>query len=456
MNSRPIRYLKLGLQSLLHHKLRSFLTILGVVFGVGSVVAMLSVGEGASLQAQREIRKLGSENVIVSAVKPEEEAGSRAEDSSTIAYGLLFTDLERIRTYPAVQEVAPAKVYRTEGRLGRRDVRLRMVGTTPEWFDLVPRRLLAGRLLEPDDVRLHREVCVLAEQAGRDLLAARDSLGETITIRGDTYVVVGIVATESSGSGIQMPDRPVDVYVPLNVMRERVGDTVAQQPGSRNRETVELHQIIVRVGATGDPAAARSGFRPFAWLRSKFGGSVRADDGARGGYVAAIDNVQPTADAILTGLRRFHNKEDYEVSVPLALLRQARETQRIFNIVLGSIAGISLLVGGIGIMNIMLASVTERTREIGIRRAVGAKRPQIISQFLVETVTLSLVGGLIGIGIGLLIPAAIEHFADMPTVVTPWSIFLSLGISALIGIVFGLYPAHRAANLDPIEALRHE
>jgi len=448
MSSRWIRYLKLGLQSLLHHKLRSFLTILGVVFGVGSVVAMLSVGEGASAQAQLEIRKLGSENIIVESVKPEQETATRGETSRTVAYGLLYDDLERIRTYPAIEKVAPAKIYRTEGRLGRRALRLRMVGTTPEWFDLVPRRLLAGRLFEAKDIEQHCEVCVLAETAGRSLLAAQEALGETLTIRGEAYVVIGIIETESGGSGIQMPDRPVDVYLPINVMRERLGDTLSTNPGSRIRETVELHQIIVRVGSTGDPAAARGG--PFAGLASLFGSKDR------GAFVSAIENVQPTAESIRSGLARFHDREDYEISVPLALLRQARETQRIFSIVLGSIAGISLLVGGIGIMNIMLASVTERTREIGIRRAVGAKRVQIISQFLVETITLSVVGGLLGVGVGLLIPAVIERFADMPTIVTAWSILLSLGISVLIGVVFGLYPARRAANLDPIEALRHE
>ena len=168
------------------------------------------------------------------------------------------------------------------------------------------------------------------------------------------------------------------------------------------------------------------------------------------------ENVQPVASAIEYMLKRFHKKKDYEISVPLALLRQAEATKRTFNIVMGSIAGISLLVGGIGIMNIMLASVTERTREIGIRRAIGAKRRQIITQFLIETVVLSTVGGLIGMGIGLGIPWAIEKWAKMPTVVTSFSLVLALGISMIVGIIFGLYPAVRASKLDPIEALRHE
>jgi putative ABC transport system permease protein len=193
---------------------------------------------------------------------------------------------------------------------------------------------------------------------------------------------------------------------------------IRRTSGSREMARVELHQLIVQ---------------------------IRSDE-----------EVEPTAAGITRMLERFHKKTDYRVSVPLALLRQAEATKRNFNIVLGSIAGISLLVGGIGIMNIMLASVTERTREIGVRRAIGAKRKQIVVQFLIETVVLSTLGGFIGIGIGVSIPWLVTRFSGMPTVVTPDSLILSVGISMAVGIVFGIYPAVRAANLDPIEALRHE
>jgi putative ABC transport system permease protein len=166
--------------------------------------------------------------------------------------------------------------------------------------------------------------------------------------------------------------------------------------------------------------------------------------------------VEQSAQSIEAVLDRFHKEKDYQMTVPLELLRRARETERIFNIVLGSIAAISLLVGGIGIMNIMLASITERTREIGIRRALGAKRRDIVTQFLVETVVLSASGGVLGIAFGVGIPFMVTYFAEMKTVVTWWSLVLAFGISAAIGIIFGLYPANRAANMDPIEALRHE
>ena len=421
---RSMRNVKLGIKSLLLHKLRSFLTMLGVVFGVGSVVAMLSVGEGASKAAMEEISKLGSKNIILDSIKPQEDqqATQTSTRSYLSVYGLLYDDESRIReTYPQVTQTVPAKIIKKEGRLGERAAEIRVVGTTPGWFDLVAREVIAGRVLTQRDMEERAAVCVLSEVSARDLLAGRHTIGQPVRIGGEYFRVIGIVAstpTTSSG-GVQTPDRGNDAYIPLPVVRERFGEIATQRTsGSFLREQVELQQLILQVDS--------------------------------------VDNVEKTATAVQSMLTRFHKKIDYQIAVPLALLRQARETRRIFNIVLGSIAGISLLVGGIGIMNIMLASVTERTREIGVRRAIGAKRRQIIIQFLIETMVLSMAGGLIGVGVGVTIPAIITYFAQMPTVVTAWSVLLSLGISAMVGVVFGLYPAIRAAMLDPIIALRHE
>jgi len=270
------------------------------------------------------------------------------------------------------------------------------------------------------DQKNQAPVAVLTEFGARKLLATESTIGQALRIGGDYFEVVGIIKSESGQAGnIQIPDQQVDVYIPMKIARSYFGDVFTRvTSGSRTRELVELHQIIVQVDNS--------------------------------------DNVEPTAAAIERMLDRFHKKKDFLVSVPLALLRQAEATKRTFNIVLGSIACISLLVGGIGIMNIMLASVTERTREIGIRRAIGAKRRQIIVQFLIETVVLSTIGGILGIGIGVLIPLIITYFSGMPTVITMASILLPLFISVSIGIIFGLYPAARAANVDPIVALRHE
>ena len=419
INQRIWRELRLGIKTLWLHKMRSLLTMLGVVFGVASVIAMLAVGEGASREALERIRALGSNNIIIRAVHPtDEQTVGRVRMR---IYGLDYADRQRIQdAFPDVRRVVPAKILRKEAMLGPRALELRVVGTTSDWFDVVRRELVAGRHLAPYDEQQRANVAVLTEHGARRLLASQGALGTHLRIGSEAFTVIGIIrSVDGDGGGVPMPDQDIDAYIPLEVARTRFGDVEIQRSaGSMQREMVELHQIIVEVDS--DQA------------------------------------VISTAAGLERMMARNHPRGDYRISVPLALLREAEATRRTFNVVLGSIAGISLLVGGIGIMNIMLASVTERTREIGIRRAIGAKRRQIVRQFLIETVVLSVVGGLIGLGLGLAIPAAISVFAGMPTVVTPWSMALALGISAGIGIVFGFYPALRAARLDPIVALRHD
>ena len=396
--SKFYRDVRLGVENLLLHKLRSFLTALGVIFGVGSVVAMLSVGEGASKKAR----------ILVAT-------------SSAVVYGLTYKDFDRIKgTFSTLQTTVPVKEVRKEGRMGARTLELRVVGTNQDWFELVKRPLEVGRVLLDSDMSQRSSVAVLTEYGARRLLATRNSVGENLTIGENSFKVVGIVKSESNtGTDIQLPDQEVDAYIPLEVARQYYGDIVMKRTSSSMEITsVELSKIIVQV-----------------------------DD---------ITNVESTAKGIETMLTKFHSKLDYEMSVPLAMLRQAEATKRTMNIVLGSIACISLLVGGIGIMNIMLASVTERTREIGIRRAIGAKKKQIIVQFLIETVVLSTIGGILGLGLGITIPLFITLVSGMPTVITAFSIMLPFVISIGIGIVFGIYPAARAAEVDPIIALRHE
>jgi len=419
--TRIARNIWLGIENLLLHKLRSFLTMLGVVFGVGSVVAMLSVGEGASKEALEQIRKLGSNNIIISSRKSAEEEATSTEHSHMSIYGLTYEDYHRIsESFSHIQQTAPVKLTRKESRLRERAMELRIVGTTPEWFKLVPREILAGRILLESDQVKQAPVAVLTEFGARKILATESTIGQTIRMGSDQFEVIGIVKSESGQAGnIQIPDQEVDAYIPIEVAQRYFGDIFTKRTsGGDEREMVELHQVIVQVD---DPK-----------------------------------KVEAVAAGIERMLEKFHKKVDYNVSVPLALLKQAEATKQRFNIVLGSIAGISLLVGGIGIMNIMLASVTERTREIGIRRAIGAKRRQIVIQFLIETVVLSTMGGLIGLGMGTLIPFLITYFSGMITVITLKGILVPLLISMTIGILFGLYPAVHAAKVDPIVALRHE
>lgn len=414
-------FVKLGLTDVWRHKTRSFLTMLGVVFGVGSVIAMLAVGEGASQQALESIKRLGSDNIMVLSVKPsdEESVSTGSQRGKLAVYGLLYEDEERIRqTVPGVLMTVPARMTRRIARLGERQLEMRVVETVPGWFEVVQRPVMAGRVLSSSDLVTRANVCVLTEHGVRRLLAAEGMIGQRIRIASGVFEVIGIVKNETGGT-VRAPDSEADAYIPITTGTRLFGEAnIRYSAGGMEGEKVELSQIIVQM---------------------------------RG-----ISVVEAGSKAIEAVLARFHKKKDYKIDVPLTLLREAERTKRTYNIVLGTIAGISLLVGGIGIMNIMLASVTERTKEIGIRRAIGARRSRIVVQFLINTCVLSIGGGVVGLLVGVSIPYLITYFTDMPTFVQPYSLLLAFGISVAIGILFGLYPAMRAASLDPIEALRHE
>jgi putative ABC transport system permease protein len=413
----------LGIRSLSLHKLRSVLTVLGIIFGVSSVIAMLSIGEGANFEAQEEIKKLGSHNIIIKSKKPSEEEASGYERSEVTIYGLKWEDFERIKaSLPTARHLVPMRMVPCEGRYGQSAMDVQVVGTTPSYPDVANAAVARGRFIAPGDMDALSPVCALGSSVARQLFTAMDPIGSYVKLGMYYFRVVGIMEETGAASGTggaKADDRNRDVYVPLTTAEARYGQlTVRVSSGSRSTEKVEIHQVIVAV---------------------------------------ASDRDVPASAAALRGLLgKFHLKQDFEVLVPLELLEQKERTKRIFNIVLGSIAAISLLVGGIGIMNIMLASIIERTREIGVRRALGAKKRDIMTQFLVETVVLSTSGGLFGVLLGILIPYVVESASGMKTIVTPWSIALSFGISAGVGVIFGLYPASRAAAMDPIVALRRE
>lgn len=420
------RTVHLGIKSLMLRKMRSALTALGIIFGVCSVISMLAIGEGASYEAQQAIKKLGSNNVIIRSVKPPEDNKASSGRAWAVEYGLTYKDATRLQsTIPGIRRVLPLRIIRDNVRFNENSVPSQIIGTHPLYPEIVGMDILRGRFLSATDETYMNNVCAITLSLAERLFPYQDPLTEEIKIGADYYQVIGVVREKSSEqkrpqSG-NTEGQPLDsnVYIPLSAARSRFGETLIRRTaGSFQAEKVELHQLTVQ----------------FEDMQS-------------------VEAAVPQIDA---ALRRFHDKKDYEMIVPLQLLKQAEQTERIFNIVLGSIAAISLLVGGIGIMNIMLATVTERTREIGIRRALGARKKNIVTQFLVETTVLSIGGGLIGVLLGVLAPFVVSHLTEMKTIITPGSLLLAFGISGAVGIIFGIYPATRAADLHPIEALRHE
>jgi putative ABC transport system permease protein len=426
----------LGLKNLRLHKLRSLLTALGIILGVLAVIVMVAIGEGAKQAAMEQMEQLGATNILVRSVPPPESTDASQKTQRVLDYGLKRMDFARLKTLPQLDSIVPLRD--SEQNVTRAGVRAtaKAIGTTPQAFSVMNLELDRGRYFTGVDFDSDAPVCVLGAMAAQQLFPFTDPLGESIMVgtSGRSTVmlrVVGVLAPtglrpDGSAAGTMIGrNLDQDIYFPLSLEQETFGDSINKpRPGGFDRKNIELSEV---------------------WLR-----------------VTNVKYVEEIAAIAENTVRLNHQQADFEVKAPIQILRNAEQLNRTFNFVMGGTAAVSLLVGGIGIMNIMLASVTERTKEIGIRRALGAKRRDITLQFLVETTVLSLSGGLIGIAVGVgtskALPWVVRYVSDANyrTSVASWSVIGSFMVSGLIGIGFGLYPAIMAARMNPIEALRHE
>jgi putative ABC transport system permease protein len=402
-----------SVESLRSHALRSVLSMLGIIFGVGAVIAMLSIGAGAEREALEIIDAMGLRNVIVKDKRFDRD--NELQEIRRKSPGLALRDAEAIREgVPGVErvvrkiEVDPWKVLSATGR-----AKPKVIGVSHEYADLVRLPLRDGRFFDRRDEETFAQVCVIGDGVRRDLFGFEPAVGRPLKINEQWLTVVGVLAPSGAAreiKGLSVGSTANEIYLPVTVAERKFDRVPLRSP---------LDELIVSM-APGTP-------------------------------------VQESSTVIASLIDRLHGgAADYSITVPEALLEESQRTQRLFDIVMGAIASISLLVGGIGIMNIMLATVLERTREIGVRRAVGARRADIRNQFVIESFTITAAGGLLGIAMGIAIAKGVALYAGWTTIVTPSSILLSVGVSVGVGLVFGIYPALRAAELDPIESLRYE
>jgi putative ABC transport system permease protein len=388
--------------------------MLGIIFGVASVITMLSIGEGAKRQAIAKYQDLGVNNIIIRDKKLTDT--ELEEVRAKFSQGLSVEDASIIKEIvPGVQRVASQAEISSEAKYTDKSAKSMVIGITPEYAEMLNFKTARGKFITEDQSKNELKVCVLGAGVAATLFRSEDPLGRMVKIEDQWLEVVGVLKskalfTETVGE-LAARDLNMDVYVPLTTFLERFNQ--------ENQLTSQIQQITVQVDGSDK-----------------------------------LQEASKVIDEIL--LRHHYNNEDYSIVVPYELLQQEEKERQIYNFLLGAIAAISLLVGGIGIMNIMLATVMERTREIGIRRAIGARKSDIMSQFVTEAVAISITGGIIGVLLGVTLSLTVSLFTDITTFIQPYSIFIAFGFSVLVGISFGYLPAKNAANLKPIDSIRYE
>ena len=405
---------KLAFIAIEDHKFRSFLTMLGIIFGVASVIAMLSIGEGAKREAIAKYKDLGVNNIII---RDKEFTDKELEEvRAKFSSGLSISDANAIRDIvPMIEDVAPQAEKDVTVQYEDRTGKARIIGITPSFLNILNYTPALGDFIKEDDYYRHLKVCVLGATIAGDLFPFEDPIGKNVKIEDQWFEITGVMNnkalfTETVGE-LASRDLNNDIYIPLTTFNKRFI--------RENQLESEIKQITVKV--------------------------------------ANSEKLPEISEIIRHLLNRHHfNNEDFSIIIPYELMKQEEKERKIYNVLLGSIAPISLLLGGIGIMNIMLASVLERTREIGIRRALGARKKDIMFQFLTEAVMISITGGLIGVILGVTISILITFFSNITTSVALYSIIIAFLFSVIVGVNFGYLPAKKAASLEPVESIRYE
>ena len=444
----------IAFEAVLANKVRSMLTALGIIFGVAAVIAMLAIGNGAQEEILEQIKLVGVNNIIVKPIieqteeNVEDELG--ASEKKKFSPGLTLRDVEAVRLIiPGVQKISPEVIIETHiiNNGIRRSAKL--VGIEPAYFEISNFELLEGTMFNEKQRIKGEPVCIIGKSVSTKFFPTENPIGKRIKCGNQWLKVIGVLKerliSESSISNLGIRDYNMDVYTPLQTVLVRF----------KNRDLI-TQAMIEKANQGGGGMMMMIGG----------GGGSDTEDEPRTNYhqldrlviqVDETEQLNPTADVLSRLLQRRHfDMIDYEITIPELLLKQQQRTKSIFNFVLGAIAGISLLVGGIGIMNIMLASVMERIKEIGLRLSIGAKKDDIIMQFLCEAVMISVSGGIIGVILGVTMATVVSNVADIPTIISFSSIVLSFGVAATVGLIFGIAPAKKAASQDPITSLRYE
>jgi putative ABC transport system permease protein len=449
---RLLANLLLAIDAVLVNKVRSLLTALGIIFGVAAVIAMLAIGNGAQQEILNQIKLVGVNNIVIKPIieqKEEklEETGAKKEKKK-FSPGLTVRDLASIQsTIPGLNTLSPEILLNTN--IIRNGIRrsAKLVGVEPSYFEIYDFQLLEGQMFNEEQRKLGAAVCIIGYGIKSRFFPTENPIGKSIKVGTHWLTIVGVLrertVSQASISKLGIRDFNMDVYAPLQsvLIRYKNRDLITAD-ALRRAAMRSRGMVIINGNSNQEEEEDSKNYHQLDRLVIQ---------------VAETEKLQPTAEIISRLLARKHyDVIDFEIEIPELLLKQQQRTNDIFNYVLGAIAGISLLVGGIGIMNIMLASVLERIKEIGLRLALGAQKTDVVQQFLFEAMMISIGGGLLGVMLGVALAFIVSAIAGIPTIITFTSILLSFGVAATVGLVFGIAPARRAANQDPIASLRYE